>query len=226
MFASFDSLLENESERSVEVAVPGTGSEPRPDAAGPTPNRSRASLTLRFTAGGRAVEKDFELEAGGRLSVGRTKENNVWIDDVSVSKSHASLVLNSQGCLLVADTGSTNGTFVDDERISYGKAVEITPAQELKFGSVNVTLEVVELDSVETAETVEVGHPADTETFSVGEFEFTSKSTEPAETGPETEQTPSPQNNEGSHILTPLAPERAAPAATPAAGDTDLSEKQ
>ncbi|HXG83428.1 MAG TPA: FHA domain-containing protein [Pyrinomonadaceae bacterium] len=76
-----------------------------------------------------------------RLSVGRTKENALWIDDESVSKLHASLVLNREKQLLLADTGSTNGTFVNGERIAYGKAFAINKGDKIKFGAVDVAFE-------------------------------------------------------------------------------------
>jgi pSer/pThr/pTyr-binding forkhead associated (FHA) protein len=75
------------------------------------------------------------------LSVGRTRENHLCIDDASVSKIHASLALNSEKQLMVADTGSTNGTFINDRRIAYGKAIPINDADKLKFGTVEVTLQ-------------------------------------------------------------------------------------
>jgi pSer/pThr/pTyr-binding forkhead associated (FHA) protein len=79
-----------------------------------------------------------------RKSVGRTKENDIAIDDSSVSKLHASLMVDPNDCLIVADTGSTNGTFVNGRRIAYGKAVVLTTADKVKFGSVEVTFEPVD----------------------------------------------------------------------------------
>jgi hypothetical protein len=82
---------------------------------------------------------------------------------------HASLMMNAERQLVVADTGSTNGTFVDDERISYGKAVTFLADQKLKLGTVKLAFEVIEKPVMSEAEV------APTEAFKVGEFEFTSK---------------------------------------------------
>lgn len=60
------------------------------------------------------------------------------IDDASVSKIHASLVLNAENQLMVADTGSTNGTFINGQRIAYGKAFMINDGDMVKFGTVEV----------------------------------------------------------------------------------------
>ena len=78
----------------------------------------------------------------------------MWIDDASVSKLHAALVLSGEAQLTVADTGSTNGTFVNGERIAYGKAVALKDSDEVSFGAVAVELRRVEKEKVED-ETVE-----------------------------------------------------------------------
>ena len=81
---------------------------------------------------------------GERKNVGRTKNNDLWIDDPSVSKIHAALVLNSKKRLMVADTGSTNGTFVSGQRISYGKAFLVNNGEKIKFGTIEVVIENID----------------------------------------------------------------------------------
>lgn len=94
-----------------------------------------------FTVKDKPRVKQLAFEVRQRLSVGRTKENDLWLDDASVSKIHAALVLNSDKQLMVADTGSTNGTFINGERIAYGRAFVLKDADQLKFGSIEVALE-------------------------------------------------------------------------------------
>ena len=101
-------------------------------------------LIFKFKLKGAAREKRLEFQPKGRLSVGRTGSNDLILDDVSVSKIHASLVVGEDGNLSVADTGSTNGTFINDERIAYGKAVKLVEGDRVKFGSVEVVFESVE----------------------------------------------------------------------------------
>ena len=86
----------------------------------------------------RNVRLHFIPNGKTNLTVGRSKENDLFLDDKSVSKLHTSLVMDSEGTLLVADVGSTNGTFVENERIGYGKAVEIIPNQSIRFGDIDV----------------------------------------------------------------------------------------
>ena len=112
------------------VVVPPVEPEPEPEIYSAT-----------FTAANKISETKLRFLPGSRLSVGRTKENALSIDDASVSKLHASLVLNADNQLMVADTGSTNGTFVGAERIAYGKAFPVKSGETVKFGSVVVAFE-------------------------------------------------------------------------------------
>lgn len=101
----------------------------------------REIFTATFTAGNTPRTVRLTFRGTGRLSVGRTKENALWIDDPSVSKHHASLALNAEKQIMVADTGSTNGTFINENRIAYGKAFAVGASDKLKFGTVAVAFE-------------------------------------------------------------------------------------
>jgi hypothetical protein len=89
------------------------------------PDRAR-DITLMFKPGGR------------RLSVGRGKDSDLMLNDGSVSKVHAALLVNREGTLLVADTGSTNGTFINGRRIAYGEARQIEDGDVVGFGDIEV----------------------------------------------------------------------------------------
>lgn len=52
----------------------------------------------------------------GRQTLGRREDNDIVIDDLSVSASHA-WIMNQQGHYVIMNTLSTNGTFVNDKRI-------------------------------------------------------------------------------------------------------------
>ena len=51
----------------------------------------------------------------GRQTLGRRGDNDIIIDDLSVSSSHA-WIINQQGHCVIMNTLSTNGTFVNDKR--------------------------------------------------------------------------------------------------------------
>jgi hypothetical protein len=96
-------------------------------------------IIARITMRDQVTEIPLTLKPGGkRLSVGRVSDNELSLNDTSVSKIHAALTLNSQGTLLVADTGSTNGTYINGRRISYGEARQIEDGDVVGFGDVEV----------------------------------------------------------------------------------------
>ena len=98
-------------------------------------------FVVRFSANKKTFEIELNFTEQKRISVGRGKENELSINDQSVSKIHAALVLNDEKELMVADTGSTNGTFINDKRIAYGKAVMFEDDAQVKFGTVDIAFE-------------------------------------------------------------------------------------
>jgi pSer/pThr/pTyr-binding forkhead associated (FHA) protein len=72
--------------------------------------------------------------SGSRVTVGRGLDNDIVLEDASVSRHHAELVREGTQ-LAVRDLGSTNGTWVNASRIS---AASIHPGDELAFGTVHL----------------------------------------------------------------------------------------
>ena len=52
----------------------------------------------------------------GNTTVGRHPESDVFLNDVTVSRHHCRFVASGDA-LTVEDSGSTNGTYVNDERV-------------------------------------------------------------------------------------------------------------
>ena len=48
------------------------------------------------------------------VSIGRAPENDIFLDDVTVSRKHANISLSKNGDFVVEDLGSLNGTYVND----------------------------------------------------------------------------------------------------------------
>lgn len=163
LFVSFERFTGEEHEAEINVSVPGIRLTDEVETETPAERVPDRTLTVTFEISGRVFAKVLNFSPGERKTVGRTRENDLPIDDISVSKFHASLAFNSEGSLVVADTGSTNGTFINDSRIAYGKAVGITTQDRLRFGSVGVRLSMpsVVLNSGESPASDEV-----TEAFS------------------------------------------------------------
>lgn len=72
-----------------------------------------AALVIR-SGGGRAGES-FVVDQE-RMSIGRTPDAPIFLDDVTVSRNHALLVRRRDG-LYIDDLGSLNGTYVNRHRI-------------------------------------------------------------------------------------------------------------
>jgi hypothetical protein len=72
-----------------------------------------AALVIR-SGGGRSGES-FPVDQD-RMSIGRTPDAPIFLDDVTVSRNHALLVRRRDG-LYIDDLGSLNGTYVNRHRI-------------------------------------------------------------------------------------------------------------
>ena len=73
--------------------------------------------------------KQFEL-ADAVVTVGRDGTNRIRLHDTEVSRRHAEFRTQEDGCVL-ADVGSANGTFVNNERIT---EVRLKPGDHVAFG--------------------------------------------------------------------------------------------
>jgi hypothetical protein len=136
-FGEFEEDLrrEEEAKRAERAGVPVQGaSPPMPDI----PVIARVSQ-LGQRDGSREVTLIFK-PGGRRLNVGRASDNELSLNDNSVSKIHAALLMTSEGTLLVADTGSTNGTYINGRRIVYGESRQIDDGDVVGFGDVEVRL--------------------------------------------------------------------------------------
>lgn len=143
LLASFDKFSEEEGEAAVSVTVPQLKNIVIPTAPEVKIEKEKEIVIAEFTTQNKPKRVALAFAEGSRLSVGRTKENALIIEDTSISKIHATLFINSEKTLMVADTGSTNGTFINDKRIAYGKAIPLSDADKVKFGTIEVALEYV-----------------------------------------------------------------------------------
>jgi hypothetical protein len=130
-FGEFEEELQkqDEAKRAARNGVTPKGELGIPDM----PVTARVSL--------REGTRDLNLifrPGGRRLNVGRAADCDIPLNEASVSKIHAALVMNSEGTLFVADTGSTNGTYINGRRIAYGEARQIEAGDVVGFGEVEV----------------------------------------------------------------------------------------
>lgn len=122
---------------------------------------------------------DLTLTVTDSLSVGRGSDNDVVLGSKEVSRNHAQLtVLNGQ--LYVKDLASSNGTFINDERITANESKHLAASDILGFAS--FSFQVIAPVAAMTTEQVEVDKPTlmlspDTEIAPIVEAESVVKET-------------------------------------------------
>jgi hypothetical protein len=93
-----------------------------------------AGGALVIRSGGGRVGQSFPL-AGERVTIGRSPDAGVFLDDVTVSRDHAVLV-HRAGAWFLDDSGSLNGTYVNRRRIDSHR---LDDGDELQIGKYKLT---------------------------------------------------------------------------------------
>lgn len=80
----------------------------------------------------RSVEESFR----DRVSVGRAVDKDVVLRHPNVSKLHAWFELDEHGGVFIADADSSNGTWLNHQRLPPRELTQLNAGQHLRFGSV------------------------------------------------------------------------------------------
>jgi pSer/pThr/pTyr-binding forkhead associated (FHA) protein len=90
-------------------------------------------VTIRSESG----EQTSHDLVGETVTIGRSPENSIRLEDVSVSGRHAELMLMGESCYL-KDLGSTNGTLVNGQPVT---SVQLRGGDRIRFGKVEARYE-------------------------------------------------------------------------------------
>jgi hypothetical protein len=115
-----------------ETTMSFTPEEAEDDGLGLPEGIDGPALIVR-SGGGRAGET-FPLEQE-RITIGRSPDCEIFLDDVTVSRKHS--VLGRSGeAFTIADEGSLNGTFVNKRRV---ESAELEDGDEIQIGKYRLT---------------------------------------------------------------------------------------
>jgi pSer/pThr/pTyr-binding forkhead associated (FHA) protein len=123
--------------------VPPAAEPAPPVMQQPSPTAVRGFLiSYQVNANG-----DFWPLKGGRMTVGRSNagvELDIALADATISSRHAAVVTEPEtGSVSVEDTGSTNGTYVNDEHLGQNGRRALKDGDRLRFGGFTTIVKVV-----------------------------------------------------------------------------------
>ena len=123
---------------------------PAPAAYGGTSDTSRdTAKVLRgfLVSYGTNPGGEFWPLMGGRLVVGRLGTGDgidIQLQDPTISSRHAALVVDATNATIaIEDTGSTNGTFVNDEHIGFNGRRDLRDGDRIRFGGFTTVVKVI-----------------------------------------------------------------------------------
>lgn len=137
---------------------------------------------------------DLTLTVSDSLTVGRGSDNNVVLGSKQVSRNHALLsVLN--GNLYLKDLGSSNGTFINDERLEGNKSKQLKTDDKVGFASFSfvVSKPVAATEIAPAAESDTAAQPTEVADVVVDESQVALKPTAPIDAEPVVQEPVSPE---------------------------------
>jgi hypothetical protein len=93
------------------------------------------------------TQGDFWALNGGRKTIGRANSGeqvDIPLSDATISSRHAALVVDgTAGSVQIEDTGSTNGTFVNEEHIGFNGKRDLRDGDKIRFGGYTTIVKVI-----------------------------------------------------------------------------------
>jgi len=104
-------------------------------AAPPASARPDTRTAFIIIREGKEPGRTFELRKE-RMSIGRSRESEIFLEDLAVSRLHASIYRDDQGSYMLRDENSANGTTVNGQRVNEHRLVE---GDEVQVGQTTMT---------------------------------------------------------------------------------------
>lgn len=120
------------SQRTEAIDLRAASSPPKPSAPAPAPTSAPPARLVR------PIKKSLTTFPS-MISVGRTLNNDIVIEDVRVSKFHALFRIRDQGFEL-EDAGSVNGTRLNSEPVHKGSPRVVRSGDRIAFGALELQI--------------------------------------------------------------------------------------
>jgi hypothetical protein len=124
--------------------APAPAAAPPPQAPINLPPNALRGFLVAYQAN---TQGDFWPLQGGRKTVGRANSGeqvDIPLSDATISSRHAAFAVDGvTGVIQVEDTGSTNGTFVNEEHIGFNGKRELRDGDKVRFGGFSTIIKIV-----------------------------------------------------------------------------------
>ena len=126
---------------------PPQGEAPTAPAAAPQQSLAPNALRGFLVSYQSSSQGDFWPLHGGRKTIGRANSGetpDIPLADPTISSRHAVLLIDGMtGTITVEDTGSTNGTYVNEEHIGHNGRRELRDGDKVRFGGYTAYVKVM-----------------------------------------------------------------------------------
>jgi hypothetical protein len=124
--------------------APAPGAAPAPAPPPNLPPNAVRGFLISYQAN---TQGDHWPLAGGRKTVGRANSGeqvDIPLSDATISSRHAAFVVDAiAGTVQIEDTGSTNGTFVNEEHIGFNGKRDLRDGDKVRFGGFTTIVKIV-----------------------------------------------------------------------------------
>jgi pSer/pThr/pTyr-binding forkhead associated (FHA) protein len=95
--------------------------------------QGQAGLGIIRIAEGKEPGREYEVRKDS-LSIGRSRESDIFLEDLAVSRLHASIVNMGNGNYALRDEGSANGTKVNGQAVTKYQPYTLQEGDKIQLG--------------------------------------------------------------------------------------------